>query len=256
MRLLKTMSSVMPNAMGAALFTATLFTTTLVTTTAHATVADYDNCLALVDADTTRALSEAQTWRDTGGGLAAQHCIILALAKLGNFSDAATQADALSDSAPDPALQADLLTQSGEFHLAANNAAAARTVFDRALSIEPNALDALDGRARALASTGDLNGAIADLTRVLWLLPNDAEALALRAAARRRNGDIAGALNDAEAAVAADPDSAVAYFERGAVRAIQRDHNGAREDWSTAVRLDRVGDVSSIAQQNISRLPQ
>ncbi len=217
---------------------------------------DYDTCIAQAQANPVQGLTSAQNWRDTGGGgQAARHCRSIALAALGSFAEAAQVTESLAVETPDLPAKADLLTQAGDFQLAASNPTAARALYDRALAAEPSSIEALDGRARAAAANKDFATAITDLNRLLWLLPNDAEALSLRAAARRQTGDTAGALTDSEAAIAADPQSAVAYFERGAARAITGDRNGARADWQQAEALDPGGDIARLAALNRAKLP-
>lgn len=223
---------------------------------AAAQTTEYQSCLGLLDTDAAQALRVAEEWRNAGGGLPARHCRALALAQIGDFAAAALEAEALAGEAPESALKVDLLTQAAEFKLAVSDTFAARGLFDRALAIEPDAIEALEGRARTAAAQRDFSAAITDLTRLLWIAPGDAEALSLRAAARRQTGDKAGALSDAEAAVAADPLSAVARFERGAARAVSGDVTGARADWDEAERLDPEGEIGPLVRANRGRLPQ
>ena len=217
---------------------------------------NYRNCVDWVAIDPGRALTDAEGWRDAGGGLAARHCRALALAALEDYGNAAVEAEAVAVQMPSSQARANLLVQAGEFRMAAGDPYTARNQFDLALADAPNDVDALDGRARALAASGDMASAIADLDRVLQLRPGDVEALSLRAAARRQSGDLAGALTDAEGAVAADPGSAVAYFERGAIRAVTGDVAGARADWQAAESYDPAGPTGDLARTNLSRLSQ
>jgi len=235
--------------------TAALFLTlALVPAQGMAEDANYRNCVDWVAVDPGRALTDAEGWRDAGGGLAARHCRALALAALENYGDAASEAEAVAAMMPMSQARANLLVQAGEFRMAAGDPYTARAQFDQALLDSPDDVDALDGRARALAASGDMAGAIIDLDRVLQLRPGDVEALSLRAAARRQSGDITGAVADAESAVAANPSSAVAYFERGAVRAVTGDIAGARADWQAAESYDPVGPTGDLARTNLSRL--
>ena len=215
---------------------------------------NYRNCTDWVAADPARALTEAERWRDNGGGIAARHCRALALAAMDNFSAAATEVEAVAAEAANTSAYANLMIQAGEFRMAAGDGAGARTQFDRVLAVDPNNAEALDGRARAAAALGDFGSAIRDLDTVISLQPGNSEALALRAAARRQSGDVAGGLSDAEAAVFTDGTSAVAYFERGAAKAVSGDRHGARVDWQQAAALDPGGPTGQLAQANLNRL--
>lgn len=218
--------------------------------------ANYRNCVGWVSVDPSRALQDAERWRDSGGGLAARHCRALALAAMDDFNGAAQEAESVANAMPPSDARVNLLVQSGEFRMATGDPYGAKAQFDQALIESPDSAEALDGRARALAASGDLAGAINDLNRVVSLRPNDAEALALRAAARRQTGDLSGALLDAENAVNADGGSAVAYFERGAAKAMSGDTGGAQADWQTAASLDPGGPMADLANSNLARLQQ
>lgn len=231
-------------------------TLALVPTVGMAENANYRNCVGWVAADPTRALTDAEGWRDSGGGLAARHCRALALAAMDRFSEAASEAESVANSMPQSDARVNLLVQAGEFRMASGDPYTARAQFDQALLEMPDNTDALDGRARAVAATGDMQGAIADLNRVIFQRPGDVEALALRAAALRQTGDLAGALADAQSAVNTDPSSAVAYFERGAARAMSGDRSGAQADWQQAAALDPGGPTGTLATNNLARLGQ
>lgn len=215
----------------------------------------YDSCIATAQTQPASGLSVADQWYASGGGDAARHCRVIALASLGSFGEAARLVEEIAEGTADAAGKSDLYAQAGDFRMAQGDAAAARMAFGRALALEPSSLEALDGRARAAAAQRDFPAAIADLNNLLWAVPNDSEALALRAAARRQSGDVVGALQDSEAAVAADFQSAVAFFERGAAKAINGDHAGARADWLEAERLDPQGETGQLAANNRIRLP-
>lgn len=216
----------------------------------------YDGCIAAVEADPISGLREAESWANATGSNGAKHCQALALAAIGDDTGAAYALERLAEAMTVPSAQADLFTQGGEFFLDASDPSNASRLFDRALLIEPDAIEALDGKARAAASVGDFVGADRALTQLLWIVPRDVEALSLRAAARRQSGNIIGASADAAAAVAADPLSAIALFERGAARAMSGDLDGARKDWLQAAALDSNGDIGALARENLGNLPR
>ena len=57
----------------------------------------YEKCLGLARSDPAQGFEAAIDWRDTGGGMAAQHCTAVALAELGQFQEAATRLEQLAD---------------------------------------------------------------------------------------------------------------------------------------------------------------
>jgi len=215
---------------------------------------NYRNCVDWVAADPSQALSNAEAWRNAGGGLAARHCRALALAALDDFSGAALEAESVAASMPPSDARVNLLVQAGEFRMASGDPFGARAQFDAALLEAPDNAEALEGRATSMAASGDMQGAISDLNRVISLQPGNVDALSLRAAALRQSGDLTGALADAENAVSYGPSSAVAYFERGAARAMSGDSYGAESDWQTAASLDPGGPTGDLANSNLARL--
>ena len=60
-------------------------------------------------------------------------------------------------------------------YLKQNAVALASPLFDRALAIDPNNIDALNGKAQALAAQHDVRGAIAVFERIRNLIPNTAD---------------------------------------------------------------------------------
>jgi len=218
--------------------------------------ANYRNCVAWVEHDPNQALRDAEGWRDAGGGLAARHCRALALATLGDFGQAAQEAQSIAAEMPPSPDRLDALISAGEYFMSAGDPYSARQQFDQALVDSPNNPEALESRARSLAAAGDMPAAMTDLDLLLGLAPGNVEALTLRAAAKRRLGDPAGALADAETALAYDSGSAISYFERGAARAVTGDVGGARSDWQTAASLDPGGPVGDLAGANLARLGQ
>jgi len=66
---------------------------------------------------------------------------------------------------------------------------------------------------------GDLDGAIADYSRVIDLTPRQAEAYSNRGSAKRAKGELDGAIADFNKAIESDPKQASAYNNRGAIKA-------------------------------------
>ncbi len=192
----------------------------------------YQDCLSRARTNPEEAFAEAQTWQQTGGGLAAGHCAAIALFELRHYGDAA---DRLEKLLPDANIQAphlvpDLVAQAANAWLLAGLADRARKLLDIAITARPNSLDLRLDRAQALAELNDYVAAEADLDYALSMQPTRDDALALRAAARRLRNNMAGALEDAETALALNARNVEALLERGYLRHAAGDRRGARAD--------------------------
>jgi tetratricopeptide (TPR) repeat protein len=89
----------------------------------------------------------------------------------------------------------------------------------------------------ALASKGNLDGAIAQFSKALAIDPKIAALYYNRATARTAKGDQAGAAEDYSEALKLNPDYRDAYADRGMARAKLGDFRGAADDYSQALRL-------------------
>src|SRR5476649_2042867 len=81
----------------------------------------------------------------------------------------------------------------------------------------------------------EFDGALADFNRALALDPDYAEALNGRGFVKHATGDIAGALADYDLAIAADPRHLMAYNNRGNIKRDQGDFAGAIADFDHAL---------------------
>ncbi|GII79011.1 hypothetical protein Sru01_39930 [Sphaerisporangium rufum] len=124
------------------------------------------------------------------------------LAELGRPEQA--RADVLAGLALDPG-NAYLCCVLGQLETAAGRFAAARAAFDDALTAAPALVPAWAGRAALRYETGDLDGAVADLTRAI-AVDQDAALYYNRAVALRDLGRPAEALADLRRARDLDPD--------------------------------------------------
>ncbi|MFH1726171.1 MAG: tetratricopeptide repeat protein [Elusimicrobiota bacterium] len=93
-------------------------------------------------------------------------------------------------------------------------------------------------RGEARFKTGDLAGAVDDLTRALKARPEDAKALAWRGEARYWRGDRKGALADFDKAVALEPGSAWALAWRGQLKLWMGRYKDAAKDFTAALKRD------------------
>ena len=200
---------------------------------------EYAACLKLVGTKPEEAFESALAWRDSGGGLAAKHCAALALVELKLYADAADRLEKLAEDMQKEGsrLTVEVLAQAGNAWLLASLPNRAETVLSAALKLDPENVDILIDRARALASAENWVAARTDLDKALSLEPERDDAYTFRAAARRHLDDRDGALEDVETALALNPDSPEALLERGILRRYQGDAKGARADW-LKVRLN------------------
>ena len=113
----------------------------------------------------------------------------------------------------------------------------ARTLFGRALELDPANAFALQNLGVALLYEGDLPGALERFERVLQLRPEYPFALRAAAQAERRAGDTAAAAGYLERLVRATPQEPVAAVSLGDVRLDAGDLPGALEAYAMARRV-------------------
>ncbi|GAB4136456.1 MAG: hypothetical protein Tsb0016_00850 [Sphingomonadales bacterium] len=229
----------------------------------------YQACTRLAAEDATTALDVASRWRDEGGGVAAQHCIALALSALERFEEAARMLETALEhiragrgvNAMGMTINRDLVArlhaQAGHAWLLAERPINAYQAFSAAIAElpprDPATLDYAIDRARASAASGDYDAAVADLDEALLQAPERGEIYLFRATARRHLGAIEPALQDANDAVRL-LGSAEAYLERGNLRMLAGDEAAARADWQAATNADAKGPAGQAARQNLQRL--
>ena len=225
----------------------------------------YEACVNKSGRAPRHALEEALEWRDRGGGVAAHHCAALALVELRRYSEAATRLEDIAHEIAgggavglSPAMHAEILTQAGNAWLLAGEAGRAYPAFSDALG-EVEAYSRQEAelridRARALAGTGDYEGAVDDLTRAAQIAPLNAEVFVYRASARRALDLLDLARRDVETALNINPDNVHALLERGNLLRVAGDDDGARADWSKILAAAPGTPVADVARANIRRL--
>src|SRR3954466_4972761 len=129
----------------------------------------YSDCVALSEKNPQEAFDRARAWRDSNGGLPAQHCLALAILGLGHPVEAAVQLDAVArkTEAGSVAQRAELLDQAGNTWLLAKQARPAEDAFSEALKLSPQDATLWTDRARARALLMNWAGAEADLNAAL-----------------------------------------------------------------------------------------
>ena len=111
-------------------------------------------------------------------------------------------------------------------------------LFDRALTIDPDAVDALLHRANLRMLQADLNAAKVDLERCIELRPDYVMARLRLAAVLSSTNDSAGAKKHLEAAARLDPDSSDVLSYQGELYFTQSDFVRAKEHFERAMKLE------------------
>lgn len=220
-------------------------------------IRDYDSCMKLVGAHPEDALEKALAWEQAGGGNGARHCTAMALAALGNFSDAADQLESLAwdlpQETPDPT-RAQVLAQAGQFWLDAQQIAKADALFSAAIDLAPKDAELRIDRAITHAAAARYQDAVIDLSAAILLDPGSAEALVLRASAYRHSGRTAEAAEDVERALSLAPDHAAALLERGILRLQAGDGKGARADWHAVIEHHPKDPAAEAAKRHLAEM--
>jgi tetratricopeptide (TPR) repeat protein len=214
----------------------------------------FDDCVALVETDPTKAIATADAWRIAGGGVAARHCLALAYAAQGRYVPAAV---AFEQAARDAERERDkraanLWVQAGNARLAAKQPELARPAFDAAfahgtLTGERLGEAHLD-RARARAALND------KLDKALKLVPADPLAWLLSATLARRMNDLPRAQTDIAEAAKLAPDDASVALEAGNVAILSGAPEAAKVAWEGAVKNQPESDAGKSAKAALAAL--
>jgi tetratricopeptide (TPR) repeat protein len=199
----------------------------------------YDECMTLARSEPLKALPVAEKWHGEGGGLAARHCVAVAMFEAGRYGQAAVQFEAIArDMGSDrPGLRAELWGQAGQAFIEAGAADKAAEAQSRAIDLKRNDPDLWVDRGLSYAAMRAWPRAISDFDRALILRPNDVETLVLRAAAWRNAGKAPRALDDAAHALRIAPDHSEALLERGFANLVLGERTQANNDFNRVLRL-------------------
>lgn len=215
----------------------------------------YAYCMQLAAEDPNQALSESMSWRDLGGGLAADHCLASALVTLTHYDEAAARLETLANHEKiQPHLRPDLFAQAGRSWMQNGNAARAEANFSAAIELSPNRAVYMVDRATAKAALKDYAGAVDDLSAAINIDSNYADAFVFRASALRLMGRDADALRDAKSALSIDPDHLEGLLERGILFKDLGDKQKARADWMAILRLAPDSPAADAARDYIHNL--
>ncbi|WP_395708699.1 tetratricopeptide repeat protein [Reyranella sp.] len=199
----------------------------------------YDACLKQARSDPLKALPMAEKWHADGGGLAARHCVAVAMFQAGRYVQAAAQFEAIArDMGQDrPRVRAELWAQAGQAYMEVGGAEKAAEAQGRALELNGHDADLWLERALSYAAMQAWPRAISDLDQALRLRPNDVEILVLRAAAWRNAGNPTRALDDANRALKIASDHSEALLERGFAHLARGERAQAIADFDSVLRL-------------------
>lgn len=209
----------------------------------------YSACMAQARAEPVKALNAAQEWFKEGGGMAARHCVAIALYGAGQFVEAGTQLEQLGRemTGQSAQLRAEVFAQAGQAYQAARLGEKALAMQNAAILLDPRNADIWVDRSITFAAVSAWREAASDLSRALELAPGRPDVLALRAAAWRNAGDSAKALADAEAALKLEKDYPDALLERGLARRLRKDRAGSDADLKRVIVL--AGEDSDLGKR-------
>ncbi|MBT3172480.1 MAG: hypothetical protein HOJ07_04585 [Rhodospirillaceae bacterium] len=215
---------------------------------------EYDQCIELAMRQPEVGFERAMAWRDLGGGIAARHCVAVALYGLGHFGESALRLERLVQENADAGLRISLLGQAGNAWLMAGEIERANAALSAGLELAPNNLDLLIDRSLVLAAAENYWETVDDLNRALDIDPNSSDALIFRASAYRYLDSLDLAADDVNRALELDGDHVAAYLERGNIRRLRGDNSGAREDWLQAIKLAPDSPAADAARRNLEKM--
>lgn len=216
----------------------------------------YAKCMELARGDPDIGYKAAQAWRADGGGIAARHCMAVALLGLGHYAQAAQMLKTLADGATamGKGFRFELLTQAANAWLIAGKPATAYEIQTEALEMRPHDVDLLIDRSISLASTARYWEALDDLNLALEIDPERADALIFRASAYRRLDVLDLAEANVVRALEIAPGHPEALLERGNIRRLKGDLDGARKDWLAVVAAGADTPEAAAARLNLERM--
>jgi tetratricopeptide (TPR) repeat protein len=232
----------------------------------------YQSCISVSHQTPQVSFDEGMKWRDEGGGLPAQHCVALALVKLGLYEEAAQQLDVVANdlrrgkglnfaemtARGDRKVLADIYMQAGNVWLLAEEAVMAYDAFSLGLleveAVSEQALELYVDRARASGFGGDFDLALDDLLKANELAPEREDILIFLAVALRSLERFDEAAQTIEQALSIFPDNPELLLERGNLRFDIGDVDAARLNWVMLVALHPDSYAGEIARSNIKKL--
>jgi tetratricopeptide (TPR) repeat protein len=215
---------------------------------------EYDQCIAAAMRDPKIGFERAIAWNSLGGGVAARHCVAVALYGLRHFGEAALRLERLAQENKDAGLRVSLLGQAGNAWLMAGEFERANAALSAGLELAPDNIDLLIDRSLVLAEARNYWETVDDLNRALDIDPDNTDALIFRASAYRYLDSLDLAADDVNRALELRGDHVAAFLERGNIRRLQGDDAGARDDWLRAIKLAPNSPAAGAARRNLEKM--
>jgi tetratricopeptide (TPR) repeat protein len=224
--------------------------------------ARYDACLSRTQVAAAEAVALANAWLVDGGGLAARHCLGVALMADGKPAAAADTLEAAARAAETVAgaPAADIYGQAGNAALLAGDLPRAERLLSSAIIAAANlpglAADLHVDRARVRVELMRPGEARADLDAAARLAPDNWAAQLLLATLARREDRLADAGAAMARALALAPDAPDVLLEAGNVAALTGDRAAARRHWQKILALAPGTPVATAADDALVRNPE
>ncbi len=222
-------------------------------------------CLQKAASDPDAAMVEVQTWlgesRDTGQQVRANQCLGMLRSNAGDFAGAAEAfGQAIAGVPKEQEVAAvPLMGMAGNAALAAGQAEAAVSWFDRALAVKGAADNAAQAdlqidRSRALVAQNRFAEAASALDEAHRLAPEDAEGWLLSATLARRQEELDRAQRDIEIAAKYAPRDPRVGLEAGVIAVLSGRDDAARKSWESVVAADKDGEAGKTARGYLEQL--
>lgn len=216
---------------------------------------EYARCMALAPSDPNEAFEMAISWKELGGGDAAEHCASVALLYNGQPQYAARRLEILAQNiVAEPEFKGEILSQAGQAWLLYGDAPRAEAALTAAIHLLRSQPAVMIDRAQARAAMTDYQGAIDDLTVALTADPTRVDAYIFRASAYRYLEQLDNARRDLVAALSRKPDSPEALLERGIIHRLSDNNAAARDDWLRILELAPDSEAAAFARTNIEKM--
>lgn len=216
---------------------------------------EYARCMALAPSKPNAAFELATSWKELGGGDAAEHCASVALLHNGQTQFAARRLEILAENiVAEPEFKGEILVQAGQAWLLFGDAPRAEAALSAAVDLLRSQPAVMIDRAQARAAMTDYQGAIDDLTIALTADPTNVEAYIFRASAYRYLGRLDEARRDLADALIRDPQAPEAFLERGMIHRLKGQDNAARDDWLRVLELAPDSEAAAFARANIEKM--
>lgn len=233
----------------------------------------YIECLNMADLAPDRAIDMALAWVADGGGVPARHCEALALAKDGDYAEAAIRLERLVEDmrigrdmpiiagerlTADAAFLSEVYAQAANAWLLADDSFRAMDAIDAAVTLatvqSAAELQYRVDRARIAAADEDFSLALTDLTYVQRYDPGRKDILLLIGSAARALGQFKKALAALDAYDLVFKDDPVSVLERAHLMESEGKIAKARKLYLRVTELSDNASLIEIARANIERL--